>query len=193
METCRPTLGLLYETVGSAAFDLPLVQRVDPALREGLAEMIVKAAGTVATSSLGRFFDAAAFLSGVAEYNHFEGQAPMALEAVIVPDEEHYPHAIEHHVEARVEPGRIAARFHNTLGELLKAAALIGRDLANVHKVVLSGGCFANRYLSARLTERLEAVGFEVFSHRVVPCNDGGVAVGQAVHAAVVTNASGCI
>ena len=138
----------------------------------------------------------------------------MALEAAIAacdgpPDECYYPHAIEHHgrrfeldyrpmisamqadIDSRVPVGRIAARFHNTLAELLKAAALIARDLADLRKVVLSGGCFANRYLTDRLTEKLVQVGFEVYSHQAVPCNDGGVALGQAVHAAAVCSESG--
>ncbi len=89
-------------------------------------------------------------------------------------------------IDSRVPVGRIAARFHNTVVELLKVAAVLARDMADVRKVVLSGGCFANRYLSDRLQDKLRQVGFEVYSHQAVPCNDGGVALGQAVHAAAV-------
>ncbi len=203
-QTFRPGLSLLHETFGASGLGLHQAQSIDEPLRNALGEMLVHKAATVSTSSLGRLFDAAAWLTGLCAENAFEGQAPMAFEAAIEPDEAYYPHAVEHHgrrfeldyrpmisamqadIDSRVPVGRIAARFHNTLAELLKAAALIARDLTDLHKVVLSGGCFANRYLSEQLAGRLEQVGFEVYSHRVVPCNDGGVALGQAVHAAAV-------
>jgi hydrogenase maturation protein HypF len=213
-QACRPALALLYETFGAEAFDMPLARSLDPSLLDALRQMLENKAAIVPTSSLGRLFDAAACLTGVATENHFEGQAPMALEAAIAacdgpPDECYYPHAIEHHgrrfeldyrpmisamqadIDSRVPVGQIAARFHNTLAELLKAAALIARDLADLRKVVLSGGCFANRYLTDRLTEKLVQVGFEVYSHQAVPCNDGGIALGQAVHAASICSESG--
>ncbi len=203
-QACRPALALLHETFGADAFEMPLARGLDESLRNALREMLEHKAGTVLTSSLGRLFDGVACLVGVACENCFEGQAPMALEAAIAADDSYYPHAVEHHgrrfeldyrpmisamqadIDSRVAVGRIAARFHNTLAELLKAAALIVRDMTDLRKVVLSGGCFANRYLTDRLVGRLEQVGFAVYSHQVVPCNDGGVALGQAVHAAAV-------
>ncbi|GAG26674.1 unnamed protein product, partial [marine sediment metagenome] len=78
----------------------------------------------------------------------------------------------------------ISAKFHNTVAAFLAASAHRARELTGLNVVALSGGCFANRYLSARLEELLEGVGFEVLAHRDVPCNDGGVALGQAVVAA---------
>ncbi len=90
-------------------------------------------------------------------------------------------------IDSGTAVGRIAARFHNTVAELLMAAALAARDLTDLRKVVLSGGCFVNRYLTDRLVRGLEQAGFEVYTHHMVPCNDGGVALGQAVHAAAVT------
>jgi hydrogenase maturation protein HypF len=49
--------------------------------------------------------------------------------------------------------------------------------------VVLTGGCFQNRYLAERASDRLVAAGFRVYRHRAVPPNDGGIALGQAVAA----------
>jgi hydrogenase maturation protein HypF len=204
-QACRPALALLYETVGTGAFETPFARSIDDALRNALREMLEREAGTVPTSSLGRLFDAAACLAGVASENHFEGQAPMALEAAIAADEEFYPHAILHHgrrfeldyrpmigamkadIDSGAPVGKIAARFHNSVVELLKAGALAARGLTDLRKVVLSGGCFVNRYLTDRLVRGLEQAGFEVYTHHMVPCNDGGVALGQAVHAAAVT------
>ena len=73
------------------------------------------------------------------------------------------------------------------VGAASTAVAQKGRgDETGLARVCLSGGCFANRYLTARLTARLEADGFRVLRHRLVPCGDGGVALGQAVVAAAM-------
>jgi hydrogenase maturation protein HypF len=80
--------------------------------------------------------------------------------------------------------GVVAARFHNTVAAFLVESALRAREQTRLNTVALSGGCFANRYLSVRLSEKLMDRGFEVLQHRLVPCNDGGIALGQAVVAA---------
>jgi hydrogenase maturation protein HypF len=80
--------------------------------------------------------------------------------------------------------GVVSAKFHNTVAAFLAASALRAREQTRLNVVALSGGCFANRVLSSRLTERLMAEGFEVLAHRDVPCSDAGVALGQAVVAA---------
>jgi hydrogenase maturation protein HypF len=75
----------------------------------------------------------------------------------------------------------ISAKFHNTLVK-------IGVDVCRrIHrrggpkKVTLSGGVFQNRFLLERMKAALENAGFEVLIHRQVPCNDGGLSLGQAV------------
>jgi hydrogenase maturation protein HypF len=74
----------------------------------------------------------------------------------------------------------IAAMFHNTLAECVAAAARrVGR-----RRVVLSGGCFQNRYLLERTVQRLRQNGFNAYWHQRVPTNDGGLALGQAIAAA---------
>jgi hydrogenase maturation protein HypF len=71
----------------------------------------------------------------------------------------------------------IAARFHNSLaGWILEEA-----ERAALPQVAISGGVFQNRYLTERTIAILEARGFQVFTHRYVPANDGGIALGQAV------------
>ena len=49
-----------------------------------------------------------------------------------------------------------------------------------VQTVALTGGCFQNRLLLGLCVPRLEAAGFRVLLHRQVPCNDGGLSLGQA-------------
>jgi hydrogenase maturation protein HypF len=74
---------------------------------------------------------------------------------------------------------RISARFHNALGEaILAVAKQVGQP-----RVVLSGGCFQNRYLTKRTVQRLQQEGFRPYWHQRVPPNDGGIALGQVVAA----------
>ena len=74
----------------------------------------------------------------------------------------------------------IATKFHNMLVEMIVAVA---RKVAQP-KVVLSGGCFQNRYLTERAVDRLRAEKFRPYWHQRIPPNDGGVALGQVVAAA---------
>jgi len=76
--------------------------------------------------------------------------------------------------------GAIAAKFHNTLAEMVVA---VGQQIVTP-KVVLTGGCFQNRYLLEQSVLRLSQAGFKVYWHQRVPPNDGGVALGQVVAAA---------
>lgn len=72
---------------------------------------------------------------------------------------------------------QISARFHNTLAEGILAAA----RLAGERRVVLSGGCFQNRYLLEQTVRRLRVEGFSPYWHQRVPTNDGGIALGQVM------------
>jgi hydrogenase maturation protein HypF len=154
------------------------------------------------SSSLGRWFDAVAWLCGVAEENRYEAEAAMKLEALVdekVRDaysfslESEGPFVIDWRtmVEGMIQDliggagaPYVSAKFHNTVARFLLAAARRARELEGSNVVGLTGGCFANRRLTALLTAGLREEGFEVLRHREVPCNDGGVALGQAVIAA---------
>jgi hydrogenase maturation protein HypF len=76
----------------------------------------------------------------------------------------------------QVAVGEISVKFHNTLVEAIVA---IARKLGEV-RVVLTGGCFQNRYLTERAIERLQEEGFRPYWHQRIPPNDGGIALGQA-------------
>jgi hydrogenase maturation protein HypF len=70
---------------------------------------------------------------------------------------------------------RIALKFHNTLCEVIVDVA----HLAGEQRVVLTGGCFQNKYLTERTIRRLNEEGFRPYWHQRVPPNDGGIALGQ--------------
>jgi len=78
----------------------------------------------------------------------------------------------------------IAVRFHDTLAAIIVEVCDRLRAATGVTRVALSGGCFQNRLLLALTVPALRARGFQVLTHRQVPCNDGGLALGQAIVAA---------
>jgi hydrogenase maturation protein HypF len=82
-------------------------------------------------------------------------------------------------VQQGVSVGIISAKFHNALAEGIVAVA----KRTGQNRVVLSGGCFQNRYLTERAVRRLQAEGFRPYWHQRVPPNDGGIALGQVVAA----------
>jgi hydrogenase maturation protein HypF len=75
--------------------------------------------------------------------------------------------------------GNISAKFHNTLTEIIVAVA----RKVEVPRIILTGGCFQNRYLIERAIARLQAAGFKPYWPHRVPPNDGGIALGQVVAA----------
>jgi hydrogenase maturation protein HypF len=85
---------------------------------------------------------------------------------------------------AGVPPAVIAARFHNGVAAVVAAACLRIRERRALTTVALSGGVFQNMLLLNQVVTRLESRGFTVLTHSRVPCNDGGISLGQAVIAA---------
>jgi hydrogenase maturation protein HypF len=152
-----------------------------------------------ATSSVGRLFDAVAALVGVRDVVTYEGQAAIELEQRVDPGERGgYPvrsdggliagvdllRAAAEDLRRGVEVGRIAARFHHGLADATVRAAAAAAGERGVRTAVLSGGVFVNEVLLERVRAGLEARGLEVLVPTRVPCNDGGISLGQAAVAA---------
>jgi hydrogenase maturation protein HypF len=158
--------------------------------------MIETGFNTVMTSSCGRLFDAVAALIGLRYEVNFEGQAAIELEAIVDTHcEERYDFEIsgeeldfrpmmERIVKEEAPPPLVAARFHNTLATAIHEMCLRMRRESGLSRVCLSGGTFQNMRLLGLTASALRASGFELFLHRNVPPNDGGIALGQAMIAA---------
>jgi hydrogenase maturation protein HypF len=200
-DTWRPALALLHETYGERWHEVAshLFASVEIEAVEMTAQRLASAGALPKTSSMGRLFDAAAFLLGLCDCNTREAEAPMALESAAregASDAEPLPFELTGGdplridfrplIRALVEDGRsvpdLARAFHYTLAEALAACI---RKAGVSRKVALSGGCFANRLLLDRLKSRLE--GMEILEHDRVPASDGGIALGQAVAASMIT------
>ena len=154
---------------------------------------------TIPTSSAGRLFDAVASLIGLRHTVSFEGQAAMMLEAIAIVDSssDAYEFSIStstlkeidlramiHQMVAGVDAGesqsRLAERFHATLAAVIVEVCRRIRFDRQLNRVCLSGGCFQNAVLLEGSLNALSSDGFEVFTHREVPANDGGISLGQA-------------
>ena len=127
--------------------------------------------------------------------NH-EGQAAVELEAIadrsltqgyefditgagVIKAETLISNAVEDML-AGVSPQAVSAKFHLGVAGLIVSIARRLRDGRRLSWVVLSGGVFQNMYLLAKVCRSLESDGFDVFTHRRTPANDGGVSLGQA-------------
>jgi len=204
VQTYRPALAAMMDTFGADWADggREALVRAGREQVRAAADMAASGVNCPPSSSLGRWFDAVAHLAGIADANGYEGQAPMKLEAVaadgtadayafklreagpFVIDLRPMVEELAADLTAGAEAPGVAAKFHNTVWRFLAASANRAREATGLNVVALSGGCFANRYLTGRLAGRLVEDGFEVIRHRRIPCNDGGVALGQAVVAA---------
>jgi hydrogenase maturation protein HypF len=155
------------------------------------------------TSSAGRLFDAAAAVLGVRDTINYEGQAAIELEQLADPAETgaykarfeagdgpfqvrgtDLINAVLEDLSAGVPREVIAARFHHGVAALIEDGCLRLRTAHGLGTVALSGGVFQNMLLLRATAARLEAHDFTVLVHSRVPCNDGGISLGQAVVAA---------
>lgn len=89
--------------------------------------------------------------------------------------------AVLEDLHRRVPEGTIAVRFHNTVALIISEMCQLIAGETGLTQVCLSGGVFQNRLLLRKAVKLLECSGFQVFTHRQVPCNDGGISLGQAV------------
>jgi hydrogenase maturation protein HypF len=200
-EPRRTALGVLYEIWGDKVIS---DRRLSPVTSFSDSELVVlqqmlrQGINSPFTSSAGRLFDAVASILGLRHRVAFEGQAAMELEFSIHPGvEEVYPFELTDgpsclanwgpmipeiliDLQKGQPVGVISAKFHNTLVEIIVAIA----QRIGEFRIVLTGGCFQNRYLIERSVRRLSEAGFKPYWHQRVPPNDGGIALGQVVAAA---------
>ncbi|MBI5141791.1 MAG: carbamoyltransferase HypF [Nitrospirae bacterium] len=157
------------------------------------------------TSGAGRLFDAVSSMLGIADINTFEGEAAIALEATAARnDAGQYPYRISEGQLAEIDfsdairriideitggtdKGVIAARFHNTVVAAVAEAVMSIHQATGIRDVALSGGVFQNRLILGGVVHGLRERGLAPHKNRAVPCNDGGVSLGQAFIARSLT------
>ncbi len=175
---------------------LPSVQAATTAELRLLRTQFASGHGCVPTTSMGRLFDAVASLLDVRQHIDYEGQAAIELE-VLAAASDHTTVTLPLPVDSSAvidpapmittmvgaqhdgaNPAELALAFHHAVA---RAVSDVVRQVADgVTTVGLTGGVFQNVLLLQSCRRLLEDDGFTVLTHRVVPPNDGGLALGQA-------------
>lgn len=214
----RSAIGLLYELFGEELFQmqsLAPIQAFPGQEQQILHTMLKQKVNTPVTSSMGRLFDVVAAMIGLRQQTQFEGQAAMELEFAIgtaQTDESYSFDILESSSELpsslivdweamikeilvdmkdRIPIDKISAKFHNTLVEMIVILA----KRVGEQRVILTGGCFQNKYLAERAIQRLKTEDFCPYWHQQIPPNDGGIALGQIMAAlrALSGGKNGCV
>ena len=210
-EGWRIAAALLREDYGGDAAEiLERLKLCTPQEARVQAVMEQKRLNTVRSTSAGRLFDAVSAILGLRRASTFEGEASMALQFaaeaylkacpeagaavwdgellregpdgfVLATDEMAF--ALTRGALEGEEPDALALRFHLALADMIAAGCRRMREESGIETAALSGGVFQNRLLTHMTAQRLRADGFRVLLHSLVPPNDGGIALGQALAA----------
>jgi hydrogenase maturation protein HypF len=202
-EPFRMALAYLYDLGEKEFLDLrfPCLAEVTGQERQLLFKMLERGINAPLTSSCGRLFDAVSALLNVRSRVSYEGQAAIELEAMA----EQAKTGVVYSFEITESPDGlildlrpalrdllddlgdeiprpwIARSFHNTVAAATAEMCNKIRSANGRNQVVLSGGVFQNKLLAEGTVSRLVEAEFQVYTHRLVPPNDGGLALGQAV------------
>ncbi len=199
----RIAVAYLHTLLGPEAFPAGIFCPSDALL---VRQQVTHNINTPPTSSMGRLFDAVSALLDVRQVATYEAQAAIELEQIAAPvgqaDSLSYNFDIEaagdmqivrvtalfeellRDIKRGVPTPEIALRFHATVAQMVVAVCERLRAATGITTVALSGGVFQNRLLLKFTVPLLENTGFTVLVHHHVPCNDGGVSLGQAVYRA---------
>ncbi|MCK4403369.1 MAG: carbamoyltransferase HypF, partial [Dehalococcoidia bacterium] len=193
-------LSLLRENALRRLAFMELVSEVEA---EVIKRQIERGLNSPLTSSMGRLFDAISALIGIRGKIDYEGQAAVELEMAAckenADDNESYPYnitkdrgmriiklrellqAIVEDLKQGSSKARISIRFHNTIAQMTNEMCQLIANETGINQVALSGGVFQNRLLLNKTASLLGKSDFQVFTHKQVPSNDGGISLGQAV------------
>jgi len=199
-EPWRSVVSYLYKFYGEdfKNLELDFLKNIPTTKVDLIIEALKKNINAPLSSSCGRLFDAVSALINLCTVSKFHAEAPMRLESIAnTAIQESYPFEISEIVSFKPTISKIvddlkngvslpviSAKFHNTVIGVMLAVTEKIRIKSGLNKVVLSGGSFQNAILLGKSELLLTQKGFEVFSHQLVPSNDGGIALGQLAIAA---------
>ena len=195
-EPWRMGISYLYRCFGEELYDLqiPLVQAFSRKEIGNITTMIDQKINSPLASSAGRLFDAVAAITGLNYHSTYQAEAPMLLESAIEFSEKgSYKFEICNNqvsfvpmiasivtdAQEGISTGKIAAKFHNTIVDLIFQLSIEIRTGYRINRIVLGGGTFQNRYLTKKVMDKLANERFEVYLPQGIPVNDQGIAAGQ--------------
>lgn len=215
-EPWRNAAGMLMNLLGDAGKQyceslFPEYKAALPVLQA----MVEKNINTVYAGTCGRLFDAVSAITGVCTKASYDGEAAILLSELADLSMKITPYSYKIHeqnesllfdftqmlkeiiddVERRRDVREISTAFHETIVcAIVQAMKRLSSPSSAYHKrVVLSGGSFHNRYLIEKLSKALSELGFGVYSHRDIPCNDGGLSYGQLMIASAKRGNEKCV
>ncbi|MEV1239017.1 carbamoyltransferase HypF [Nonomuraea sp. NPDC049750] len=192
----RMAAAFLHSAYGPKDFDDLDVVRRNQDRWPAVAALVANGPAQRVTSSAGRLFDAVSALLGIRDTVTYDGQAAVELEQRADPGVRGgYPVDVAGTVIRSTDLIRavvgdlrrgeasevIAARFHHGLAEAVVTATTRVAATNGLEVVALSGGVFCNTLLLGAVVDGLRRHGLRVLLHRRIPCNDGGISLGQAV------------
>jgi hydrogenase maturation protein HypF len=194
---CRVALAYLWAMGIQWTDDLAPYNQLTEMERGLLLRQLERGLNCVPTSSMGRLFDAVSSLLGLRHRISYEAQAAIELEVAAEPFLHNHPSYMFTHEGIHIDAapvlsgivadlrggfpvGAIAAGFHHAVATMVSDVARRTRSTMGLNTVALSGGVFQNAVLSTLVKHLLTTSGFDVRTHRLVPPNDGGLALGQA-------------
>jgi hydrogenase maturation protein HypF len=202
-EPWRMALSYLQAAYAELPVDSPAFNNITPADLGLVAQAVSRGINAPMSSSCGRLFDAVAAMLGLRQRASYEGQAALELEmsadphanqllpyellnegGQIIFDPLLMVRDIFEQQKQGADPATLAGRFHASLAAMTLDVCEELRSRTALQRIVLSGGVFQNCLLTEMTLARLEDSGFEVLMHSLVPPNDGGLALGQAIVAA---------
>lgn len=197
-EPWRMAAAALHAMGRGAEIEARFAPAVGATSARGVQRMLAAGLNCPVTSSLGRWFDAAAGALGLCMRQQHEAQAAIALEqlaarhlavAQVRPLEDLADAGALQRLDLRpllaalfeaASPAEAAAWFHLSLARALADWAAAAARQTDTRQVCLGGGCFFNAVLTAQVEQRLQAHGLQVYRARATSCGDAGLALGQA-------------
>jgi hydrogenase maturation protein HypF len=202
----RTATGYLLKLLGEDSLNskLAFFKQIDAVEIELIKRQLQTGLNSPLNSSIGRLFDAVSALMGIRSEIDYEGQAAIELEMAAYDGadkvgDKSYSYFITESNEVNViqlkelftaivedlyqgvSKATISAKFHNTVAHMIFNMCRLIAKKTGINQVALSGGVFQNRLLLRKVIPLLESVGFSMLIHKQVPCNDGGISLGQAV------------
>lgn len=159
----------------------------------GMKFLLENRLNCVESTSVGRLFDAVAAILGICKVSTYEGEAAMRLQAFAERSTKNFSpkfmttdEIFSEIVTRRLDGENIcdsARFFHESLAEFTAQTVLELNHRTKIKNVALSGGVFQNSLLNSLTAEKIRRHGLKILCHSMIPANDGGICLGQAIHA----------